>query len=462
MKRYTKQEFSDLTGVPVNTLTKWNYEQRLIPAENSGQGKQAYYTAEQLQAPAITNYKLHMATKQEEPSLVEIIAEPLKEKSLERLADEVTLYTLRGNEAIVRSLAFYIAAGARLNEAKSRLAHGQWQNWLADNFPASPDTANNYMKLAERFADKADSETFKNIKPSTAIKLLNVPQGDEETFIAAQAAAGRPVEIQSAREIQRNIKEWKRSKGNSETSKSKKSETFRILKPEKPAIMPNPISPKASEDISVPTFIDVDAVITPVDAPIQAVDSENDSDSATGIEPVADETADVLIDSELNDDIRPIVGVEITKSELEAFTFVASIEEVGTLHRLRELIDNRIEALASLGITESDPPAAIAKPDDSDDDEYEDEGVFDKLTPFTQRFNIYGEIAIFEDGKLRRIESPKYNTTFYCGDRPFWYVVDTKISSQTVYSEDKFFALLARCGACTIDSPDNSELDAKK
>lgn len=150
--------------------------------------------------------------KQEELSLVEIIAEPLKEKSLERLADEVTLYTLRGNEAIVRSLAFYIAAGARLNEAKSRLARGQWQIWIADNFHASPDTANNYMKLAERFVDKVDSETFKNIKPSTAIKLLNVPQGDEQKFIEAQAAAGRPVETQSAREIQRNIKEWKRSK----------------------------------------------------------------------------------------------------------------------------------------------------------------------------------------------------------------------------------------------------------
>lgn len=209
--------------------------------------------------------------------------------------------------------------------------------------------------------------------------------------------------------------------------------------------MPNPNSSKASEDISVPTFIDVDAVITPVDATIQAVDSENDS--------------------ELADDIRPVVGVEITKYELETFTFVAPIDDVGILRRLRELIDNRIEALARIGITESNSPAAIAQPNEDSEDEFEDdEGVFDKLTPFTQRFNICGEIAIFEGGKLRRIESPKYNTMFDYGNRPrpFWYIVDTKISSQTVYSEDKFFALLARCGACTIDSPDNSEFAIKK
>ena len=444
MKRYTTREFSDLTGVPVNTLAKWNYEQRLIPAENPGQGKQAYYSAEQLQADVVINYSPRELTKQDDELVVLSLADRAR----------------RINKFIVDTQKNFVSIGNELIAAKAEIPHGGWANWLRDNFDWSQQTANYFMRIAERFTGDKLKYVFQ-FQPSTLRALSSLPAGEEEKFIAEQAAAGKPVENQSARQVQAAVKQY-----NLKKSKGTNQKTFSDLKITNPHNDDVYISSKHILEEVAPV-IDVDADIVSAsnsestDNPAQDDSPVNETvdDSAT----VIDNTPPALLDSELDDDIRPIVGVEITKSELETFIFVASIEEVGTLRRLRELIDNRIAALARLGITESNPPAAIAQLNEDSEDEFEeDESVFDKLTLFTQRFNICGEIAIFEDGKLRRIESPKYNTTFYFGDRPFWYVVDTKISSQTVYSEDKFFALLARCGACTIDSPDNSELAAKK
>lgn len=137
-----------------------------------------------------------------------LIAEPLDNKSLKQLADEANLYTKRGDDCIKLGLTFYFEAGRRLNEAKKRVGHGNWQNWLAQHFSASDDTANNYMKLARRFGEQKP-ETFRNLNPATAIKLLALPEGTEEEFIQTQAAAGKPVELQSARELQKNVKEFK-------------------------------------------------------------------------------------------------------------------------------------------------------------------------------------------------------------------------------------------------------------
>lgn len=152
-----------------------------------------------------------VTTEVEPASVVDtetLISEPLENKSLEQLAEEANLFAARGDDCLKQGLTYYFAAGRRLNEAKSRLEHGHWQNWLAENFPSSADTAQNYMRLAKRFSE-SKSETFRNLGLAAAIKLLALPEGDEQEFIDAQAAAGKPVENQSAREIQRNVKAFK-------------------------------------------------------------------------------------------------------------------------------------------------------------------------------------------------------------------------------------------------------------
>lgn len=140
-----------------------------------------------------------------------VIKAPLEEKTLQELAEESRWCFERGDAYFKQGAMYYIAGGRRLIEAKRRLKHGQWQNWLAENFPFGQDTAENRMKLAARFGE-SNSETFRIFKPATLIKLLALPKGDEEEFIKAQADKGHPVESQSARQVQQAVKAWNQSK----------------------------------------------------------------------------------------------------------------------------------------------------------------------------------------------------------------------------------------------------------
>lgn len=42
--------------------------------------------------------------------------------------------------------------------------------------------------------------------------MLALPEGDEEKFIASQAEADKPIESQSARQVQQDVKQWKEAK----------------------------------------------------------------------------------------------------------------------------------------------------------------------------------------------------------------------------------------------------------
>ncbi len=123
--------------------------------------------------------------------------------------------TLADRAARIRSLCtvgrnVVIAIGHELTAAKKEIEHGQWGAWLATEFSAeyglTERTAQNYMRLAERYGK---TKTFSDLPTSTLIQMLALPKGAEQTFVDEQAAAGRPIETQSAREVQRNVKEFK-------------------------------------------------------------------------------------------------------------------------------------------------------------------------------------------------------------------------------------------------------------
>lgn len=142
------------------------------------------------------------------PPFIEDIAVPLEGKSLQELANEGRLCFERGDDHIKQGLMYYVEGGRRLIEAKRRLPHGQWQAWLKEHFSFSQDTATNRMKLAERFAE-SKSDTFRNLGVATAVALLKLPTGKEEDFAREQAETGKPFETQSAREVQKNVRQWK-------------------------------------------------------------------------------------------------------------------------------------------------------------------------------------------------------------------------------------------------------------
>lgn len=208
-----------------------------------------------------------------------------KAKRTITLADRVNrIRKLTGDTA--RNL---IEIGKHLTAAKDELPHGDFSAWVQDNFGWTIRTAQNLMAVAERFGDM----DIANFKPSHLQALLALPSGDEQKFIAEQAAAGQPVETQSARQLKENIKQHNRQK-----SKGTKAKTFSHLEPTKPAITPTSNALSNLEHVApAPAVIDVNALT------IQEVDSEpvTTSGDNTANDSPADETADALIDSELAD-----------------------------------------------------------------------------------------------------------------------------------------------------------------
>ena len=107
-------------------------------------------------------------------------------------------------------LIYAIEVGRRLVEAKEILPHGEWGEWLKNEVEVSQDTANNHMKLFEAYGSSQytlfgadlNSETFRNLSYSQALKLLAVPDEERESF-----AKANDVEHKSVREIDKLIKE---------------------------------------------------------------------------------------------------------------------------------------------------------------------------------------------------------------------------------------------------------------
>ena len=118
--------------------------------------------------------------------------------------------TLSRRAERIRSLASeaqvrLVAIGFELIAAKEQVGHGGWTEWLKSEFDWSDRTARYFMAIAERFGNR---NTYSVLPSSTLKAMLALPKGEEDDFLAAQAKIGRPVEEQSARQVQQAVKEW--------------------------------------------------------------------------------------------------------------------------------------------------------------------------------------------------------------------------------------------------------------
>lgn len=110
-------------------------------------------------------------------------------------------------ESILTS--YIIEIGRRLCEAKAVLDHGQWGPWLKEQVQFSQSTAQNYMKIYERFGSdqtnlfgEAKSEAVANLPYTKALKLLALPDDEVDDFIEKNN-----VDEMSTRELAKAIKE---------------------------------------------------------------------------------------------------------------------------------------------------------------------------------------------------------------------------------------------------------------
>lgn len=115
-------------------------------------------------------------------------------------------------QATVRRTALEgcIEIGRRLVEAKELLEHGEWGQYLKDEFDWSQDRAGQLMRLfreygAEQqnlFGAELNSDTYRNLSFSQALKLIAIPESEREAFVEEN-----DVEHLTTRELDELIKE---------------------------------------------------------------------------------------------------------------------------------------------------------------------------------------------------------------------------------------------------------------
>lgn len=140
--------------------------------------------------------------------------------TLSQLETEIKFHLKQASQGIIE-------VGKRLIQAKSLVKHGEWSNWLENNFKLSHSSAKNFMVAAERFG-KSQPIGFSN--STQMIALLALPEDDTKIFIEQKASEGNPVPDMSIKTLRKEIKKWKNQ--NTDNSKQKSIEEQNIAKTE--------------------------------------------------------------------------------------------------------------------------------------------------------------------------------------------------------------------------------------
>ena len=128
------------------------------------------------------------------------------ERSVERIALEINIIKERAARDL---LAAAVDVGRLLCEAKEKVPHGEWGNWLEQNVSYSVSNANNMMRLFQEQQASAQIDMFSNndfsmfegMSPSQVLALLPVPRAERAKFIEESGAKDM-----SVREIKEAVK----------------------------------------------------------------------------------------------------------------------------------------------------------------------------------------------------------------------------------------------------------------
>lgn len=113
-------------------------------------------------------------------------------------------------QAVKVCMSYIIEIGRRLVEAKSMVEDGKWLEYIKNELNYEKSTAQNYMRLYERygtgqqsmFGTFAETETFGRLSYTKALALLQVPDEDLVEF-----TEHHDIENMSTRELQQAIRE---------------------------------------------------------------------------------------------------------------------------------------------------------------------------------------------------------------------------------------------------------------
>lgn len=112
-------------------------------------------------------------------------------------------------QARIVVMSYAVEIGRRLCEAKSVVPHGEWGKWLEEQVKFSQSTAQNYMKMYERFGseqiglfESEKTQAIMNLPYTKALKLLTVPEEEMDDFLEENN-----VSEMSTRELEQAIRE---------------------------------------------------------------------------------------------------------------------------------------------------------------------------------------------------------------------------------------------------------------
>lgn len=96
------------------------------------------------------------------------------ERTIEEITADILQAQVDGGKAV-------LIIGNGLIEAKGKLDHGQWLDWLTENVGYSEKSAENYMRIARNYSNP---QLVADLGMRKALSLLALPETDRETFVA--------------------------------------------------------------------------------------------------------------------------------------------------------------------------------------------------------------------------------------------------------------------------------------
>jgi len=119
--------------------------------------------------------------------------------------ERVQLATSDIKRRLKRTAQDIVETGRQFCEVKELLSHGQFTEWLEQEFEFTPRLARQWMAVAERFGDK--TEKF-SVLPHTALYLLAAPSTDESVVeeVGRRLEAGERVKVADVQEL---VQEWR-------------------------------------------------------------------------------------------------------------------------------------------------------------------------------------------------------------------------------------------------------------
>lgn len=128
---------------------------------------------------------------------------------LDTLGAEIRHEHEMATRCAIDALGHARAAGEKLIEAKGNLKHGEWLPWLEANFPATEQTARNYMRVATRWAElESNGKRVFDLPLRDALKLLAGPREEQPAEEPATYSSVTAVAVEESTDMDGNV-DWR-------------------------------------------------------------------------------------------------------------------------------------------------------------------------------------------------------------------------------------------------------------